>query len=416
MVPFPGRRSATRRAPGRLGAWTSLTLLAFALGAPALHAQRPSPSVSLGFGVDSTTADVRDIVRLVRAYLDAPDTTAALRGLWSTSDPLDRRSGDVARGYAYQGFPATIVGVLSTGRGDSVYVVKVLHARAEGGGRGAMPLALQRLYAVRAVGAPHGWQLANALPRLTREWPTHTAGHITFHYAPGQRPDTARAARAARFVDSVATLFGVRPPGRLDYYVTASPDEYYRALGLDFFPLPSGRGTGRGGNALPEFGIVLSGDPGQGEAYLHELVHAVLGPHQRGGVLVAEGLPTWLAGSGGRPARELFTLLDEFQRTHPDVTLEALVRGELASGWGVAETDALYASGALVVEAIHRRHGMAGLRELLRVPDETDELLAAIRTHLGLPAADPAALERWWRTAARAMQGDAGPPQRLPMR
>lgn len=366
----------------------------------------PAPSVSIGYGVDTTAADVANVVRLVREYLASPDTTAHGRGLWSAGDPLDRRAGDLTRHMAYQGFPATIAGVVSAGPGDSVYVVKLLHARSDSARGGIMPLALQRLYAVRAPGAPRGWQLASALPRLTHEWPTHSAGRITFHYAPGQRPNVDRAARAAQFVDSVATLFAVKPPERLDYYVAGSPDEYLRTLGLDFFPLPSGPGTGRGGNAMPTVGVVLAGDPAQGEAYLHEIAHAVLGERLGGGVLIGEGVPTWLAGSGGRPFSELVTVLRAYQRVHPDVTLEALVRGEIASGWGIPETDALYASGALVVDAIYGRGGVAGLRTLLDVPDETGALLVAVRVRLGLNAADAEGLERWWRDT-----GQTGEPR-----
>lgn len=364
------------------------------------EAQTPAPSVMVSFGVDTAAADVGDIVRLVRAYLAQPDTSALTRGLWSTADVLDRRVGDLHRSFAYQGFPATVVGVMSAGPGDSVYIVKVLHARADSTGRQVMPLALQRLYTVRAPDAEYGWQLSNALPRLTRGWPSRRVGRITFHYAPGQSPDPGRALRAARFVDSVATLFDVPPPERLDYYVTASPDEYFRILGLDFFPLPSGRGTAAGGNALTEAGIVLAGDPAQGEAYLHEVVHVVLRGHLGGGAILGEGVPVWLAGSKGRSAREMYGVLADYHRAHPQVTLEALVRG--TAGWGVQENDARYATGALFVDAVYRRSGIAGLRALAGTPSDAIPLLAAMRRHLGLPASDAEALERWWRQAAEA--------------
>jgi hypothetical protein len=371
-----------------------------AVGAPPLMAQVPVAGVS--FGVDTTAADVGDIVRLLRAYLARPqttwaDTAARAAGLWSTASALDRHAGDLTRGLVYQGFPATVLGVTSEGPGDSVYHVKVLYARADTSGRRINPLALQRLYAVRAPGAPHGWQLTGALPRLTRNWERRTVAPLTFWYAPGQRPDSARAARAARFVDSVAALLAVRPPERLDYYVTASPDEYYRALGLDYFPLPSGRGTAGGGQAIVDERIVLSGDPAQGEAYLHELAHAVLGPRYTENWIVSEGLATWLGGSKGRGAAELYRVLHAYQRTHPGVTLANLIDGEVASGWGTAETDALYATAALFIETVHAREGLAGLRALASTVGGTDATLALLRARLPEHAGD---LDRWWRRAA----------------
>jgi len=124
----------------------AIIVSAFALSG-SVTAQTPSPSVSTGFGVDTTITDVRNIVSLVRAYLAKPDTTARSRGLWTTSTEFDRRVGDATLFQAYAGFPATVVGVLST-LDDSVYVVRVLYARADSTGAAA-PLALQRVYAVR---------------------------------------------------------------------------------------------------------------------------------------------------------------------------------------------------------------------------------------------------------------------------
>lgn len=382
----------------------SFLLLALAVGAPlGAQPQVPPPAVGIGFGVDTSAADVGDIVRLVRAYLAQPDSTASARGLWSTADSLDRRFGDLARHYAYQGFPATIAGVVSAAPGDSVYIVKLLHARADDDGT-VDPMGLQRLYAVRAPDAPHGWQLSGALPRLTRSWLTRTVGRITFHYAPGRSQNPELAARAARFVDSTAALFDVPPPARIDVFVASSPDEYFRAIGLDFFTLPSGRGTATSGNAITEAAVVLAGDPSQGEAYLHEIAHVVLGRRYYGAV-VGEGIAAWLGGSRGRSPRELYRLLAEYQSAHPDVTLEELVRGELPDGWGHAESDAMYATGALFVEHVYRRSGVAGLRALGGTSYDHDAVLEAMRRHLALPASDDAALDQWWRRAAAAAGG-----------
>ena len=363
----------------------------------------PVPSVSVGFGVDTAAPDVGEIVRLVRTYLARPDTSAESRALWSRANAIDARSGDLARFYAYQDFPATIVGVISTAPADDVYVVKILHARSDEDGV-VTPLAMQRIYAVRAPAARFGWQLSNPLPWLTAKWATHEAGPITFHYAPGQPRDSARAARTVRFVDSVSAMFAIPAPGRLDYYVTASPDEYFRALGLDFYVLPSGRGSATGGNAMTEAGIVLAGDPAQGEAYLHEVAHMVLRDRFGGGAILGEGIPTWLAGSKGRDARALFGILADYQRAHPAVTLASLIDGEIESGWTNAETDALYATGALFVETVFRRGGLPALRRLAGTSSDSAALRRVMAQALGLPTDRDDALERWWRRAAIELQ------------
>src|SRR5450759_1480750 len=187
-------------------------------------AQTPAPCVHLSFGVDTTLPIVRDIARLTQAYLLRPDTSAQSRGLWSARSPSDTRLGDPAT-QAYQGFPATIIGITGVGADDSLYVVKVLHASADSNGARVRPLALQRFYAVRAPNAPYGWQLASPLPRLTHEWAHRSYGRVTFWYAPGVVPNPTRARHASVFVDSVARLFAVRAPEHHDAYITPTKDE-----------------------------------------------------------------------------------------------------------------------------------------------------------------------------------------------
>lgn len=387
---------------GRAQAARRVLLGAVFLSAPAMtspaHAQQPPSAVSLSWGIDTTVTDVRDIVGLVRSYLARPDSSARSRGLWSTATEFDRRVGDLTMPMgAYQGFPATIVGITSDGPGDSVYTVKVLHASADSARRRINPLALQRLYAVREPGALFGFRLAGALPRLTSHWERRSHGRMTFWYAPGQQPNSDRIIRAERFVDSVARLFGVPAPRHLDVYVTAAMDEAERAIGLDFFVRA---GPGRGGSALP-FNIVLAGDPAVGEEYLHEFVHAVLGatfPSNNG--LFGEGVATWLGGSQGRTPRQLYALLRQYQEARPALTLADLLRGGSQDAGAREWSDAHRATGALVVDTIYRRGGIPGLRAFALLKRDADTLLAALPAQLGLASADPAALDRWWRSEA----------------
>lgn len=384
-------------------AWLRVAIVAVGAGSvittPSLG-QRAALRISVYPGIDTTQTDVAQIVRLTRDYLTRPDTSAMSRGLWSTARPFDRRWGDMIAPFIYFGFPATILGVTSAAAGDTAYVVKILHSSTDEQGRDALPAAVQRIYAVRAADSPYGWQLSNAFSHTSGHWVRRTHERITFHYAPGQSPNPAQSARAALFVDSIAALFAVTPPDRIDCIVAASPDEFMTVIGLDMMTLPSGPGSATGGRTSTGQRIVYSGDPSQGEAYLHELAHAVLAPYLGGGAILSEGIPTWLGGSKGRPTSGLYDILAKYLDSHPHATLEGLVRGAIESN-DMEELDALYATGALFVEHVYRRSSVAGLRALKGTPSETTELLTAMRRHLGL-AADSGALESWWRQAARA--------------
>ncbi len=380
-----------------LGASLVLGFLAIS----SLEAQETSPSVSLGFGVDTTIADVRNVVSLVRAYLAKPDSSARTRGLWSTSTEFDRRVGDITAGQANQGFPATVVGVIPAGPGDSVYVVRILYARADSA-YAVAPLALQRLYAIREAGAPFVFRLSSAFPRMTTSWERRSKGPITFRYAPGQRPNPIRINRAARFVDSVARLFSVPVPGHLDLLIGPSMDEVERAIGLDFFPEPSGPGQRSGGLNLGY--VLLVGNPAIGEEYFHEFVHAVLGPSLPvGNRLLGEGVATWLGGSRGRTPHEMYAVLRRYQEADSTLTLSGLMRNGFRDSDAVRGTDLLYATGALVANAVYRKQGIAGLRTFYQKKGDADTILRELATELGLPMTDDGALDRWWRAeTARA--------------
>lgn len=381
----------------------ALMMLTVSLAAVrSLRAQVASPSVSTGFGVDTSITDVRNVVSLVRAYLANPDSSARSRGLWSTATEFDRRVGDItiATGRTYQGFPATVVGVISDGPGDSVYVVKILYARADSASR-ISPLALQRLYAVREAGALYAFRLASPLPRITRNWERRSKGHITFWYVPGHKPNPAKIDRAVRFVDSVAKLFSVPPPQHLDVYVGDSMDEVQRTIGLDFFPESSGPGQRSGG--LDIGSILLMGNPAIGEAYLHEFVHAVLGPSLPvGGQLLSEGVATWLGGSRGRTTREMLALLRSYQQADSTLSFTTLVRQVFTDRDADRGSNLLYGTGALIVDALYRRNGIASVRRIYQLRSDPNTLLRALAIELGVPP-DDASLDRWWRSeAARA--------------
>lgn len=387
------RRIRRMAVPGAVASGVCLCLVGLS-GA----SQTPAPSVSLGFGVDTSIAEVREIVRLTRAYLTHPDSSARSTGLWSTRVPLDPRTSDLAT-QAYQGFPATIVGVTGTGAGDSVFVVKVLHATADSTGRTISPLALQRFYAVRAIGAPFGWQLASPLPRLTRGWARRDVGRVTFWYEPGQKQYPTKAQQASLFVDSVARLFDVSPPKHLDVYLTGSTEAGERLVGLDFFPDGSGPGTGLGGRTLPTAGILFLGDPRVGEAYFHEFVHAVLGPTiPSGSAVFGEGVAVWLGGSHEKSLRTMYSLLAQYQSTHPEVSLAEVLRGEAPGGEDA--TSAVYATSGLIIDAIYRQSGIPGLRRFARVRGSPDDIIRTLPEYITGAAGD---IDLWWRNETQAV-------------
>jgi len=68
-------------------------------------------------------------------------------------------------------------------------------------------------------------------------------------------------------------------------------------------------------------------------------------------------------------------------------------------------TDAFYATGALIVDAVYRRAGVTGLRALAQLSNDPTVLLPALPAQLGLSGSDQSALDRWWRIQTTRISG-----------
>lgn len=206
------------------------------------------------------------------------------------------------------------------------------------------------------------WELANALPFRTSTWLLESRGRIAYRVAPALRFDASKAVRAAAFVDSLATAFGVPAPARIDYYVTESVDQALEILGV---VVPERFGAA-GGFAKPVNFQVFSGIPAIGEDYRHELAHVVLLPIIRGGstsLLASEGVPTWFGGTAGRDYQGSVRHLSSLLRAQPQLNLDRIL-----DDTGVS-SDIRNAAGAVLAQMVNESGGADALREYLRTPE-----------------------------------------------
>lgn len=356
--------------------------------------QRPVEVVTLGWAVDADTnqSPMREIVRTVVAYFRLPHPGRTPTALWSAEEQARFPYYDLTADMLYQGFPATIVEVTPATADSATWVVKTLFARADSGGTNIQPLGLQRLYARRSA---DGWQLGSALPVLTGRWREERVGGIVYHYDPTTSLDRARARRADRFIDSMAAVLGVARPARTDYYLAPSFEAVRRLQGFDW----ALNRAMVGGQAIPEDDLLFSGAPAFGEAFTHELVHLVLAAYGSARTrhrFVEEGVATWLGGgSRGPHYRTYVQVLARYQAAHPDSTLH-----DLLSVFG-GDDSPLYASGALVADAVFQRYGQDGIRRLLSIGPSNDALFAALPGLLGIR---PDTLDQWWHAqSSRAL-------------
>lgn len=251
------------------------------------------------------------------------------------------------------------------------------------------PVLTMTVYA-RREGAR--WVLANALPYRTQAWRREQRGRISFRVAPALRFDATKAERAAKFVDSLATTFGVTAPARIDYYVAESVDQAMEILGV---VVPERFGAA-GGFSKPVNFQVFSGIPALGENYRHELAHVVLLPIIRGGstsLLASEGVPTWFGGTAGRDFHGSVRHLAALQQAQPRLTLDAIVDNAGISG------DARNAAGAVLADMLNETGGVEAVRAYLQTSGTPRTMRQALERLLG--RSWPNVVAEWQRRVHR---------------
>ena len=365
-----------------------VALLAFPALRPLVTQAKPTISLVPGWGVDTSHSPEREIFRLWHGYLaDRPDSIHP-SAYWSAVEQAEFPEYDLLRGYVHQGYPAwTVVHLAPSPRMDSTYLIRTLVARAYDSASVVKPLALFRVYAVREQGR---WVLANALPRLTKDWKRATIGPVTFVYPGSHRFDRSRAEGSARFVDSIAAAFDVPAPRGIRYYVAANLDEMFWMMGLDFFPSGSDTAGGRS-NAIDR--LVFSGSASVGEAYRHELAHLVFAPLLRGRTfwLVSEGLATWAGGSAGLGFQQLLPGLARYLQLHPEVTLDGVAADPPARA---GTLDVGYDGFAVLCEMVYEKGGASAVKALADAGTSADAVLDSAARLLGLPRRE---LSAAWR-------------------
>jgi len=336
----------------------------------ALRSQNPDGSVrvAVGFGVD-TLGTSGEIFALWRTYLSSRPGCSQQSSLWAPSERAQWPVVDLLCGFVYQGFSRFTVVHLAPAVGlDSTYLIRTLVAHVTDA-MDVQPLALFRVYATREQGR---WVLANALPRLTRDWNHETIGRVRFLFPKTHRFARARAAATSAFVDSLAAAFQISPPASIDYYFTDDLVETLSAAGLEFFPL--GADT-VGGRSIDIDRFVFVGSSSHGEEYRHEVAHVVLEPFLtpfKTAGLVREGLMTWTGGSAGLTFHQLMPALKGYLDNHADLTLESILTDPPPRS---GTLDVGYDGLAVLCKMVYDAGGLPAIRELASAGREPREVL-----------------------------------------
>ena len=92
--------------------------------------------------------------------------------------------------------------------------------------------------------------------------------------------------------------------------------------------------------------------------------------------------------------------LRQIQVARPALTLKQVLSNDIPDAVAEEMTDAFYATGAIIVDAVYRRAGTTGLHALAQLDNDPTVLLTALPAQLGLADSDESALDHWWRSQA----------------
>ena len=357
--------------------------------------ERAASRVDVGFLIDTDTlkSPTKEIVSAMREYLLHPSYHVQPKGQWRDLVPYDARANNPVSD-AMIGYPATIAAIDPVGEGDTLFEVSVLHASWDSVGKFVRPYALQRFDAHKSAREPFGWQLLSPMKRLTASWSSRTDGPLTYWYPRGAQPNRAKARAAAKFVDSIATLFEVAPPIHLDIYVTQSMREMNEVLGVSFLiPLPD-----LAGRSVRADSVMVLPSARLGEYNRHELVRAVLQPRLGFGNLISwEGIPVWLGSVADLTSGELYSQLVRYQQSHKEWGALATI-SQFDTADRQLGLNAMFATTGLIMEGIYKHSGMSGVRQFQSYPGNSP-FYSIIPALLGIPASE---LDNWWRAEAAA--------------
>jgi len=347
------------------------------------------------------SAEVRAVRQLWDAYVRAKNGRFAGNArtpstLWSAAEQRRWPLYDLVASYVADDAAAQVMDVRSAGPNTHEYEIVTEFRENRGGDKAAVSDVTTTVYATREDGR---WVLANALPRRTVWWRRKTVAPIHYVIEPGLAFDSAKAIRAAAFVDSLADALAVPRLDSLDFYVASSVDAALNALGVQN-PVRYGS---NGGFAKPVNRQVFSGNPTLGENYRHELAHVVVLPlieHSPTTILASEGLATWLGGTEGADFRGSVRSLGRYLEAHPSVTLDSVIDSP-----SIPQA-VRYTAGAVLCDMLTKAEGVAAMKEFLQtsLPDVRTMLVRL----LGRPWAEIGG--EWRGTIDRIASGSGALP------
>lgn len=270
--------------------------------------------------------------------------------------------------YFYMRDPHTITPYVMSIEPDTIstdYLARVAYIRSDS------TVTIDHIYFILLTKNADGvYKLKHPIDYLTRNWERHTVNKIEYIVTPERDFNERQAQRMDSFSIWLANYFEMKQIP-FKYYSCGNLSTLYLPQGEDNMYMTGNYKKSIGGNALTGKGkIVFSGN--NSEYYPHELVHIYVDhiindPKHKMDVMAMEGICTYLGGSSGQSLSHHLSNLADYCNENNINTINDIL--SIPGGYvNYGETSITYTLGGLVAKLIDKKHGLEGIIELMKVP------------------------------------------------
>ena len=308
--------------------------------------------------VDTTNANVEQIVALYENYLNGSPDSLYDNPYWNEHEKRDYEEYDFSRISLFTGITAEQLRQIYTPFvlsvepvGQEEYVIKVLFSNAQThpAYAGSRVWCIHKVLATLERGE---WKLKNYINHLTTDWTSRDYGVIRYIYPPTHAFDSNQALKAVEFCQTIIDQYNTTYDDSFNYYLAANVDQMGELENFDYYFAGITTGKAREGMILASRGD---------EFYPHEFVHKLLKDNPKRGYIIEEGLATFL---GTREDKEEYNrvmrrLAGDYLVTESYTFEEVYSNRTMWRGYPVA-----YPAGAAICEVVYGQAGVAGLQRL----------------------------------------------------
>jgi hypothetical protein len=355
---------------------TIITLLVL-FSMSGLFAQSGRVHLEIGNYVNTSDADISEVLQLWQNYLNSSPDSCYANPFWSKLEqqryqPFDLVPNTWWNPSLYQWLTRCRVTILSVSKVEEAYLIRTMIYYSTPNDSGKI-----NVFSITQTGArkENGvLTLSNALPINTRYWTKEQIGSIKFVFPPEHPFNRARAERMNRFIDSLATLWQI-PVMPVEYYFADDLDRVAKALGFDYYPA-EGNAIGPRGFTDSKNRIIYSG--GSDEWYPHEFIHIYINPlFPNAHPYFLEGYATLLGGSGGHDLSWHIRQNIEYLNQHPGIDALTFKGVDMY-------VPAQYFIGGLLCKMAEEKGGLPLIRKLMTYGSTDEALYEAIQNTFGI--------------------------------